>query len=77
MMGVKTHIFQPLERTKIEKVRQVCFECVREWTGQANLYVEDTKFRSREEKLGVSQLFFDGEEAFKDWTATDSIYGAR
>lgn len=22
-------------------------------------------------------LFFDGEEAFKDWTATDSIYGAR
>ena len=22
-------------------------------------------------------MFFDGEEAFKDWTATDSIYGAR
>jgi glutaminyl-peptide cyclotransferase len=22
-------------------------------------------------------LFFDGEEAFKDWTATDSIYGSR
>lgn len=22
-------------------------------------------------------LFFDGEEAFHDWTATDSIYGAR
>ena len=22
-------------------------------------------------------VFFDGEEAFKDWTATDSIYGAR
>lgn len=22
-------------------------------------------------------LFFDGEEAFKEWTATDSIYGAR
>ena len=22
-------------------------------------------------------IFFDGEEAFKDWTATDSIYGAR
>ncbi|TFK54624.1 hypothetical protein OE88DRAFT_1623609 [Heliocybe sulcata] len=22
-------------------------------------------------------LFFDGEEAFKDWTATDSVYGAR
>jgi hypothetical protein len=22
-------------------------------------------------------IFFDGEEAFKEWTATDSIYGAR
>ena len=22
-------------------------------------------------------VFFDGEEAMKDWTATDSIYGAR
>lgn len=22
-------------------------------------------------------IFFDGEEAFKDWTQTDSIYGAR
>ena len=22
-------------------------------------------------------IFFDGEEAFKDWTDTDSIYGAR
>lgn len=22
-------------------------------------------------------VFFDGEEAFRDWTATDSIYGAR
>ena len=22
-------------------------------------------------------MFFDGEEAFKEWTATDSIYGSR
>lgn len=22
-------------------------------------------------------VFFDGEEAFKDWTDTDSVYGAR
>jgi glutaminyl-peptide cyclotransferase len=22
-------------------------------------------------------VFFDGEEAFKDWTHTDSVYGAR
>ena len=25
----------------------------------------------------IQLIFFDGEEAFKDWTATDSIYGAR
>ena len=25
----------------------------------------------------VQFLLFDGEEAFRDWTATDSIYGAR
>lgn len=29
------------------------------------------------EDLTLQLLFFDGEEAFKDWTATDSIYGAR
>lgn len=27
--------------------------------------------------LSLQLLFFDGEEAFKEWTATDSIYGAR
>ncbi|KAI8788452.1 hypothetical protein BgiMline_007785 [Biomphalaria glabrata] len=27
--------------------------------------------------LTLQLLFLDGEEAFKDWTATDSIYGAR
>ena len=35
-----------------------------------------------EEDEGVSDMtlqlvFFDGEEAFRDWTATDSIYGSR
>ena len=33
-----------------------------------------------DEDIGDTTLqlvFFDGEEAFKDWTATDSIYGAR
>jgi glutaminyl-peptide cyclotransferase len=33
-----------------------------------------------EEEAGettLQLLFFDGEEAFHDWTATDSIYGAR
>jgi len=28
-------------------------------------------------KTALQMIFFDGEEAFKDWTATDSIYGAR
>ncbi|XP_017862499.1 PREDICTED: glutaminyl-peptide cyclotransferase isoform X2 [Drosophila arizonae] len=28
-------------------------------------------------KLSLMLLFFDGEEAFKDWGPTDSIYGAR
>ena len=27
--------------------------------------------------LNVVFIFFDGEEAFKDWTATDSLYGSR
>lgn len=26
---------------------------------------------------GIKLIFFDGEEAFRDWTATDSIYGSR
>jgi glutaminyl-peptide cyclotransferase len=27
--------------------------------------------------LTLQFIFFDGEEAFKQWSATDSIYGAR
>ncbi|KIX00442.1 uncharacterized protein Z518_10581 [Rhinocladiella mackenziei CBS 650.93] len=30
-----------------------------------------------EEQKGIQVLFLDGEEAFRSWTATDSIYGAR
>ena len=26
---------------------------------------------------GIVVVFFDGEEAFKDWTHTDSVYGSR
>ena len=36
--------------------------------------------REEEEDIGDTTLqlvFFDGEEAFVDWTDTDSIYGAR
>ena len=32
-------------------------------------------FQGRE--LTIQMIFFDGEEAFKEWSATDSIYGAR
>jgi glutaminyl-peptide cyclotransferase len=28
-------------------------------------------------KLGLTIVFFDGEEAFKDWTETDSLYGSK
>ena len=27
--------------------------------------------------VSLQLIFFDGEEAFRHWTATDSIYGAR
>ncbi|OJK03885.1 hypothetical protein ASPACDRAFT_49926 [Aspergillus aculeatus ATCC 16872] len=30
-----------------------------------------------EEQQGIQVIFMDGEEAFKEWTATDSLYGAR
>ncbi|KAH8693859.1 putative glutaminyl cyclase [Talaromyces proteolyticus] len=30
-----------------------------------------------DENTGIQVLFLDGEEAFKDWTATDSLYGSR
>lgn len=29
------------------------------------------------DRLGLSFVFFDGEEAFVDWTETDSLYGSR
>lgn len=33
--------------------------------------------RSPEDAVTLQVMFFDGEEAYKDWTATDSIYGSR
>jgi glutaminyl-peptide cyclotransferase len=36
--------------------------------------LEDDEYVS---ETTLQLIFFDGEEAFKDWTATDSIYGAR
>lgn len=29
------------------------------------------------EKVSLQVIFFDGEEAFEDWTRTDSLYGSR
>ncbi|KAL4238938.1 hypothetical protein ACF0H5_003642 [Mactra antiquata] len=45
----------------------------------------DCSLRRRREKrtlplsddVTVQMMFFDGEEAYKDWTATDSLYGSR
>lgn len=31
----------------------------------------------KEKNLGLMLIFFDGEEAFKEWTDTDSLYGSR
>jgi glutaminyl-peptide cyclotransferase len=42
--------------------------------------LENNEADDEEVQAGQTTLqlvFFDGEEAFKDWTATDSIYGAR
>lgn len=42
--------------------------------------IENGSADDEEEEAAQTTLqlvFFDGEEAFKEWTATDSIYGAR
>lgn len=31
----------------------------------------------KHENLSLMFVFFDGEEAFREWSATDSVYGAR
>ena len=46
----------------------------------ARLADEDDDMDDEDEDLVETTLqlvFFDGEEAFKDWTDVDSIYGAR
>ena len=35
------------------------------------------KFKAESEDLTIQMIFLDGEEAFVQWTDTDSIYGAR
>lgn len=31
----------------------------------------------KDKNLGLMLIFFDGEEAFKEWSDTDSLYGSR
>ena len=38
---------------------------------------EDEDIDEHVAETTLQLIFFDGEEAFMDWTATDSIYGAR
>lgn len=47
---------------------------------EARKTLADSGLNADEEEAAETTLqliFFDGEEAFKDWTDTDSIYGAR
>lgn len=39
--------------------------------------LSETPMKGVDEDLSLQLIFFDGEEAFVEWTATDSIYGAR
>ncbi|KAH3854546.1 glutaminyl-peptide cyclotransferase-like protein [Dreissena polymorpha] len=36
-----------------------------------------TRTKSRAEDVSIQMMFFDGEEAYNEWTATDSLYGSR
>lgn len=39
--------------------------------------MSDYLSRQKSQAVSIKLVFFDGEEAFKTWSATDSIYGAR
>ncbi|KAK4177351.1 kinase-like domain-containing protein [Triangularia setosa] len=54
--------------------REIEKELVKMWGGQEG--GKDTGDK-RGEDVGVQILLLDGEEAFKQWTDTDSLYGAR
>ena len=36
-----------------------------------------SQFSGRKSEVTLQFIFFDGEEAFKTWTSTDSLYGSR
>lgn len=53
--------------------RSVDEALTRKWEKMAKDGVDE----SRGQEQGLQILFLDGEEAFDEWTATDSLYGAR
>ncbi|KAL1965884.1 hypothetical protein VTN77DRAFT_5017 [Rasamsonia byssochlamydoides] len=55
-------------------VRSIDAALTRKWAAMATAGQTDT---SLEAYTGIQVLFLDGEEAFKTWTATDSLYGSR
>ncbi|KAH3687057.1 hypothetical protein WICPIJ_001971 [Wickerhamomyces pijperi] len=51
----------------------ILMEAAKDLNGQLNvLFLQDEEF-----EMGLKLIFFDGEEAFESWSATDSIYGAK
>ncbi|KAK5064202.1 hypothetical protein LTR84_000035 [Exophiala bonariae] len=55
-------------------IRSIDAALTKKWE---NMQTQDDIDLEFEEDKGIQVLLLDGEEAFKDWTATDSIYGAR
>ncbi|XP_052767184.1 glutaminyl-peptide cyclotransferase-like [Mya arenaria] len=43
----------------------------------ALLRKQQTRKKSLAEDVTIQMMFFDGEEAYEEWTATDSLYGSR
>ncbi|KAJ6218654.1 hypothetical protein RDWZM_009811 [Blomia tropicalis] len=48
-----------------------------EFVGATDSAVPCTMILELNNELTLQLMFFDGEEAFKDWTSTDSLYGSR
>lgn len=53
--------------------RELDTALTKKWEGM----LAEGKYTGLEEEKGIQILFLDGEEAFKSWTSTDSLYGAR
>lgn len=58
----------------IHAMRSIDAALTKKWNAMQEEGHPDTLL---EEQKGIQVLFLDGEEAFKQWTATDSLYGAR